>query len=205
MVRGMALRSSLSPWVAAAAAFWLTWAITADAQEAGAPAAQGAPAGADKMAPWVPPGVPLGVSEVVTGGSWSEGGRSGYYRAVVVQSGHEGMRTVAVFLQWLTENEDGDTIAIAASVPIREMEGHIVPFASVALESDVQNDVQLTIAAPEAADSAVRLVIIRAAGPGSYVVVPPAAAGAASPAAQPAPEQKAPAETDKRRARKFRQ
>ena len=141
----------------------------------------------EKVAPWVEPGVPLGILEVVTGGNWAEGGHSGIYRAVVVQRGREGARTVAVYLQWLSENEDGDPAAITASVPIREMEGRIVPSASVALESEVENDAQLTIAAPEAVDPSARLLVVRASGPGRYVVVPPIAAGAnaASPPQQP--------------------
>ncbi len=207
VVRGMPLRSSRFRWCAVTVGVWLAGAgmARAQAQEPGLPPAAAAPSGAEKVAPWIPPGVPLGVSEVVTGGSWSAGGRSGFYRAVVVQAGREGARTVAVFLQWLTENEDGDAVAITASVPIREMEGRIIPFASVALESDVPNDVQLTIAAPEAADPAARLTIIRAAGPGIYVVIPPSPAAAAPANPQPPPEQSPPAETDPRRVRRHRQ
>lgn len=188
--QGVSRRSSLWPAGAAVAAsvglLVLASPLPASAQGPAPPAAEAAaPPGSEA------PAVPLGVVEVVTGGNWAEGSRSGVYRAVVVQGGREGARTVSVHLQWISENEDGDAVAITASLPIRELQGVIVPSASVSLDSDVANDVQLTIAAPEAADPAARLIVVRAAGPGRYVVVPPAPAAAA---AQPPPAQPAASE-----------
>lgn len=115
--------------------------------------------------------VPLGVVEVAVGGSWKDGPRHGAYRAVVVQTGGDASRAARVYLQWVLEAEDGRYAGIAANVAIAEFNDRAVPEVSVALEGAGENVARLTLESPEAADPALRRMVLLAARPGKYVVV----------------------------------
>lgn len=122
--------------------------------------------------------VPLGVVEVAIGGIWRDGPRGGVYRALVVHTGGEDSRAAKVFLQWVLEGDDGRYTGIAANVGISEFNDRALPEVSVALDGAGENVARLTLEAPEAADPALRRMVVLAARPGKYVVVPaPANAG----------------------------
>lgn len=125
--------------------------------------------------------VPLGVVEVVIGGNWKDGQRSGVYRAVVVQSsGRDGARTASVHLQWIAENEDGALATLVNSVGIREVNDKGLQDVSIALDGAGENVARLTIDAPEAADPVMRRTVVLVARPGKYAVVPAKASEAAA-------------------------
>ncbi len=60
------------------------------------------------------------VSDVATGGSWEEGGRSGVFRVVVRSGGRRNMRS-DVILQWLRWDDRAEQPVEVKSVTIREV------------------------------------------------------------------------------------
>ena len=60
------------------------------------------------------------VSDVATGGSWEEGGRSGIFRLVVRSGGRRNMRS-DVTLQWLRWDDRSEQPVPVKSVTIREL------------------------------------------------------------------------------------
>lgn len=156
----------------------------ASAMPPGGAVAQTADAAAPAGPAAIAAAVPLEVVEVAVGGSWTDGHRSGYYRAIVVQSGGDGARTASVHLQWIAERDGGAPAGVAASTAIREIEGKGLAEASIAIDASGDNAARLTIEAPDAADPALRRTLVLAAGPGKYAVVPPSTEAAGEPAGE---------------------
>jgi hypothetical protein len=60
------------------------------------------------------------IRTMVSGGEWNDGGQEGFFRLILISDGweHVGHRAV---LQWVAINQDNRTLAVAKSVPIKEM------------------------------------------------------------------------------------
>jgi hypothetical protein len=117
---------------------------------------------------------PPGLIEVATSGTWHHGSHLGTYRALVIQSGPDDRRTASVFVQWLAAGDDGELVSIAMSAAITEFNALGLASASISLDTVVDNEADLTISAPEAANPAHRQMLVKATLPGHYIVMPSA-------------------------------
>lgn len=115
---------------------------------------------------------PPGLVEVATSGAWQHGSHLGTYRALVIQSGPDDRRAASVFVQWLAASDDGELASIASSVAIAEFNALGIASASISLDTVVDNEADLTISAPEAANPAHRQMHVKATLPGHYIVMP---------------------------------
>jgi hypothetical protein len=93
-----------------------------------------------------PQQVATAVSDVATGGSWEEGGRSGVHRVIVRSAGRRDLRS-EVELQWLVWSPGADQPAPVRGVPVAELSrGGIVVTNSRIEEDDGKAVVRLGIA-----------------------------------------------------------
>jgi hypothetical protein len=86
------------------------------------------------------------VSDVATGGSWEEGGKSGPIRVVVRSGGRRNLKSEVV-LQWLRWDDRAEQPIEVKSVPITELSrGGIIVTASRVDEEDGRPVVKLSLA-----------------------------------------------------------
>jgi len=105
-----------------------------------------APRPATPSQPPPPQQVETTVSDVATGGSWDQGGRSGVYRVVVRSAGRRDLHS-QVELQWLVWGAGADQPTPVRGVPIAELSrGGIVVTNSRIEEDDGKTVVRLGIA-----------------------------------------------------------
>ncbi len=73
------------------------------------------------------------IDQVVSAGSWSNGGRSGFYRAIVLVSGPDaGHVSAKVYLQWLAITNK-PVPSVVTTVPIARVNAMSLPNAAVDL------------------------------------------------------------------------
>ena len=112
------------------------------------------------------------VSSLVTGGEWESGGEVGMYRMVVLQRGWEHVRG-ELHLQWLEEDHDSFTVALARSVPVRELnEADVWAMGGGSFETPQDGPTVLVLPATHTyslADTTFRITLGR---PGEYSVTP---------------------------------
>lgn len=93
-----------------------------------------------------PAPVDSAVSDVATGGSWEEGGKSGPIRVVVRSGGRRNMKSEVV-LQWLRWDDHSEQPIEVKSVPITELSrGGIMVTASRIDEEEGRPVVKLSLA-----------------------------------------------------------
>jgi len=93
-----------------------------------------------------PAPVDSAVSDVATGGSWEEGGKSGPIRVVVRSGGRRNLKSEVV-LQWLRWDDRAEQPIEVKSVPITELSrGGIIVTASRVDEEDGRPVVKLSLA-----------------------------------------------------------
>lgn len=115
--------------------------------------------------------VPIEVSEVVSGGTWTDGPASGSFRTVTVQVPGE-TDVAQVFLQWIGSRSPVEPIELLMSVPVSEFNGLKLPSASVTIDAETEGEVRIDIAGqPSEAQQSV-IVVLVATTPGHYSVVP---------------------------------
>ena len=87
--------------------------------------------------------VPTDVSEIVSGGNWSEGDNSGVFRALVVTTTDGQTSQARVVVQMLSFEKSNPLPKVAKTIPIKEVEDKKLPNAFLAM--DVENDNELTL------------------------------------------------------------
>ena len=114
--------------------------------------------------------LPVEVLEVATGGTWSEGSAaSGSYRTVTLQSSADADRA-EVFLQWIGTRTISGPYQIISSLPLREFNDKHWGSASVSLETEIDNEARIAIAAQDR-DGKPTMMTVIARLPGRYEVV----------------------------------
>lgn len=103
--------------------------------------AQQARADAAKTAAAVPPAV----SEIATGGRWMAGGKSGIYRAVVIEAGDAKRAKALIFLQWLAVNRKTGSASLEKSVAIKELNSKSLSNAFLTIDAEKENEITLII------------------------------------------------------------
>ena len=85
--------------------------------------------------------VPVEVSEVVSGGTWSEGAASGTYRAMVVASGQQ----ANIVVQMLAADAGSTAVKVVKSVAIKELTEKKLPNAYLAMDAETENGITLIV------------------------------------------------------------
>ena len=94
-------------------------------------------------APAVAAAVPIEVTEVESGGNWTEGETTGVFRAITVTK-HNGETVRAhVIVQMLETDKSGNVLKIAKTVSVKEVEEK--KLSNAFLTMDVENDNELTL------------------------------------------------------------
>ena len=88
--------------------------------------------------------IPMNVSEVITGGSWSTPEASGIYRAIVVYDLAPDRRADVV-LQWLEIDDDATLPRLVASAPLQLPEGMDTSSIFVAFDIGNQDETMLMV------------------------------------------------------------
>jgi hypothetical protein len=114
--------------------------------------------------------VPVEVSELVSGGTWSENGRSGFYRAMVITPG--GGASVAVVVQRLWLESEQAVPQLAGSVPIKGMAEQSFASAVLAMDAETENEMTLIVTAFGSGTDQDTAMQFKFDGAGNYVVVP---------------------------------
>ncbi len=86
--------------------------------------------------------VPVEVAEVVNGGSWSQEGKTGFYRAIVIIPGGG---PANVFVQLLSLAEENTPPAIIVTVPIKEVSEQSFASAFLAMDAETDNEMILIV------------------------------------------------------------
>lgn len=115
-------------------------------------------------------GLPAEISEVVSGGSWSEGDTGGSYRAMVIM-GQEGKQFAAhVYLQWVSFDKQTGAPKIMKNIPIKEVRDQQLQNAFIFLETEKDNEAKLSITSYDpVADKDISIQVL-ATVPGKYSI-----------------------------------
>jgi hypothetical protein len=133
----------------------------------------GAAFAADKAAA-VAAAVPVEVSEIVSGGTWSENGKTGFYRAMVIAPAESA--PVAVVVQLLALESEQAVPQLVATVPITEIAGQAFTSAVLAMDAEIDNEMTLIVTAFGSGTDQDTALEFKFDGAGNYAVVPVAEA-----------------------------
>ena len=89
--------------------------------------------------------LPVEVSEVISGGTWSNAGATGYYRAMVVTPRPAGQAYVIV--QMLAVEKQDAPPKVAKTISIKEVAEQAFSNAFLAMDADVEDEMTLIITA----------------------------------------------------------
>lgn len=115
--------------------------------------------------------LPVEVSEVVTGGTWTDGQASGSFRTVTIQT-FAPVEMAEVFLQWVGSRSPVEPLQIMSSVPLREFNEQKLASASITLDIETEGAARIVVAGQDAGGRPAALLTFAAAAPGRYEVVP---------------------------------
>jgi hypothetical protein len=119
--------------------------------------------------------VPTDVSEVVSGGNWSEADKSGVFRAVVVTTTAVGQPSQArVIVQMLAFEKGNPLPKVAKTISIKEIEEKKLPNAFLAMDVENDNELTLIITSYDAEKDQDTSMMVKFDNAGKYEIVPPA-------------------------------
>ena len=109
---------------------------------------------------------------VVSGGTWEEGGKKGYYRAVLIAP-PDANTGAQIFLQWMTaaDQSSGGVPAIAKIVPVQEVADQKMLDANLSMEFEKPNEFILYVEPTDPAKAATQSLTVTATAPGKYSAV----------------------------------
>jgi len=116
--------------------------------------------------------VPADVSEVVSGGNWSEGETSGVFRAVVVTTVNGQSSQARVIVQMLAFEKGNPLPKVTKTVPIKEVEDKKLPNAFLAMDVENDNELTLIITSYDAEKDQDTSMLVKFDGTGKYEIVP---------------------------------
>ena len=118
--------------------------------------------------------VPTDVTEIVSGGNWSQGETSGVFRAVVVTTTDGQASQARVIVQMLALEKGNPLPKIAKTIPIKEVEENKLPNAFLAMDVENDNELTLIITSYEAEKDQDTSMMVKFDSTGKYEIVPPA-------------------------------
>lgn len=124
--------------------------------------------------------VPAEVSEVVSGGTWTEGSANGVYRAMVVSTPAGDGQQANVVVQILSLASPNAVPKVIKSVVIKEVADKKLPNAFLAMDAETVNEMTLIVSAYGAASDQDTSLHLKFNGSGAYEILP--ASGEEAPA-----------------------
>lgn len=118
----------------------------------------------EKLAAAVPPEV----TEVVSGGTWSENGTSGVYRAIVVGDGQQ----ANIIVQMLSLESAAAIPKVVKSVLIKEVAEKKLANAFLAMDAETDNEMTLIVTAYGAGADQDTSMHVKFNGTGTYEILP---------------------------------
>jgi hypothetical protein len=118
--------------------------------------------------------VPTDVSEVVSGGNWSEGDSNGVFRAVVVTNTEGQTSRARVIVQMLAFEKGGALPKVAKTIPVKEVEEKKLPNAFLAMDVENDNELTLIITSYDAEKDQDTSMMVKLDNAGKYEIAPPA-------------------------------
>jgi hypothetical protein len=131
--------------------------------------------------------VPNEVTEVVSGGNWTEGDASGVFRAITVTKSNGETVQAHVIVQMLETDKTGNVLKVAKTIPVKEVEEKKFTNASLAMDVENDNELTLIISSYESEKDQDTSLLMKFDAKGKYAEV-------AAPKEEEAPEE-APADT----------
>lgn len=132
--------------------------------------------------------VPTDVSEVVSGGNWSEGESNGVFRAIVITNTEGQASRARVIVQMLSFEKGSALPKVAKTIPVKEVEEKKLPNAFLAMDVENDNELTLIITSYDAEKDQDTSMMVKFDSAGKYEIVPPAKDEPA--AADPQPDAK---------------
>ncbi len=122
--------------------------------------------------------VPLDVSEVAAGGSWTDGGKTGVYRTIVVVNGPNEAPKAHVVVQWIGMKAEGGPTELVKSVDLKDVADAGLTNASVALEAEREDEVTIVVTSYDS-DAKPSVLAFKATKPGDVAKteLPPSVQG----------------------------
>jgi hypothetical protein len=118
--------------------------------------------------------VPTDISEIVSGGNWSEGDNSGVFRAIVVTTADGQTSQARVVVQMLAFEKGSTLPKIAKTIPIKEVEEKKLPNAFLAMDVENDNELTLIITSYDAEKDQDTSMMVKLDNAGKYEIAPPA-------------------------------
>jgi hypothetical protein len=116
--------------------------------------------------------VPTDVSEIVSGGNWSEGDNSGVFRALVVTTTDGQTSQARVIVQMLAFEKANPLPKVAKTITIKEVEDKKLPNAFLAMDVENDNELTLIITSYDAEKDQDTSMMIKFNSTGKYEIVP---------------------------------
>jgi hypothetical protein len=116
--------------------------------------------------------VPTDVSEIVSGGNWSEGDSNGVFRALVITNTDGKASQARVVVQMLAFEKANPWPKVAKTIPIKEVEDRKLPNAFLAMDVENDNELTLIITSYDAEKDQDTSMMIKFDGTGKYEVMP---------------------------------
>ncbi len=112
------------------------------------------------------------IVQVVSGGSWEDAGKRGYYRAVLVAP-PDANSGAQIFLQWMTaaDASNGGLPAISMAAPVKEVADLKLLDAVLSMEFEKPNEFILYVEPADPALAAAQSLTVTATAPGKYTSV----------------------------------
>ncbi|WP_125461606.1 MULTISPECIES: hypothetical protein [Rhodomicrobium] len=124
--------------------------------------------------------VPAEISEVVSGGTWSDSGASGVYRAIVVSPSAVGQANVLV--QMLALDKTDVPPKVVRTVLIKEVADKKLANAFLAMDAETENEMTLIITAYGAESEQDTSLHVKFDAKGKYEIMPSVGEDAPAPA-----------------------
>jgi hypothetical protein len=116
--------------------------------------------------------VPTDVSEIVSGGNWSEGESSGVFRALVVTTTDGTSSQARVTVQMLAFEKGNPLPKVAKTIPIKEVEDKKLPNAFLSMDVENDNELTLIITSYDAERDQDTSMMVKFDSAGKYEIVP---------------------------------
>lgn len=123
-------------------------------------------------------GVPVEIGEVMAGGSWTDAGRIGVYRTIVVLTGPNDAPRADVVVQWIGMKAEGGPAEVVKAVAIKQVADAGLSNAQVALEAEREDEITILVTSYDA-DAKLTAIAFKAGKPGDIAPtsLPPSAVG----------------------------
>lgn len=122
----------------------------------------------EKLAAAVPPEV----SEVVSGGTWSAGGTSGVYRAMVVATQGAGGQQANIIVQMLSIESPNTAPKVTKSVLVKEVAEKKLANAFLAMDAETDNEMTLIVTSYGAGADQDTAMHVKFNGTDTYEILP---------------------------------